>query len=172
MSSASDNLVVGKIGAPYGVKGWVKINSFTQHPQDIFDYLPWQLGNDQSIEVDQWRVQNKGLVAKIVGIDDRNQADLIKNQEIMVAAESLPVLEDDFYWKDIIGMRVETTQGYALGIVKQMFETGANDVMVVKANLNDAFAQKERLIPFVYDQVVINVDTDTKKVIVDWEPAF
>jgi 16S rRNA processing protein RimM len=172
MSSASEQLVVGKIGAPHGVKGWVKINSFTQHPQDIFDYLPWQLGNNQTIEVDQWRQQSRGLVAKIIGIDSREAADLIKNLDILVSTSVLPELEDDIYWKDIIGMQVETKQGYQLGVVKQLFETGANDVMIVTANSNDAFAQKERLIPFVYDQVVLEINKDAKTVIVNWDPAF
>lgn len=172
MSSASDELVVGKIGAPYGVKGWVKINSFTQHPQDIFDYVPWRLGHDQQVEVELWRVQSKALVAKLVGVNSRDAADLIKNLDITVPASSLPRLDDDIYWKDIIGMTVENTHGYSLGVVVQMFETGANDVMIVRANPNDAFAQKERLVPFVYDKVVTRIDTNDNRIIVDWDPAF
>lgn len=176
MSSASETLIIGKIGAPYGVKGWVKINSFTQNKESIFDYAPWKIsfeqGADQTIEVDQWRYQSKSLVAKLIGVDCRNSAELIKNASINIDSSQLPELENDYYWKDLIGMKVITQSGYDMGIVKDMFETGANDVMLVKANINDAFGQKERLLPFLYDSVVLNVDKQGKTITVDWDPAF
>lgn len=176
MSSASDTLVIGKIGAPYGVKGWVKINSFTQNKDSIFDYTPWSLnmqsGGNQTLTVDQWRYHSNTLVAKINGIDDRDAADLVKNAEISIQSSQLPALDNDFYWKDLIGMQVVTDKGYNMGVVKDMFETGANDVMLVKAKINDAFGQKERLLPFLYDNVVLNVDRDGKTITVDWDPAF
>ncbi|MFC3120818.1 ribosome maturation factor RimM [Agaribacter flavus] len=172
MSSASGKLVVGKIGAPNGVLGWVKINSFTQHPTDIFDYIPWFLGDSRQIKVDQWRTHGKALVAKLVGIDSRNDAELIKNLEISVEESQLPELDDGFYWKDLIGMQVVTSKGYNLGTIKQMFETGANDVMTIKANDNDAFGQTERLLPFIYDEVVLEVNKADNTVTVDWDPGF
>ncbi|WP_395341738.1 ribosome maturation factor RimM [Ningiella sp. W23] len=175
MSVASDTLIVGKIGAPHGVKGWVKINSFTQNAENIFDYAPWQLGageKTKTIKVDQWRQHNKALVAKLVGVESRDDAELIKNLDISIPASQLPELENDFYWKDLIGMQVMTTKGYDLGKVKELFETGSNDVMTVKANPNDAFGQKERLLPFIYDEVVIEVDKQANTIKVDWDPAF
>jgi 16S rRNA processing protein RimM len=176
MSNASDTLIIGKIGAPYGVKGWVKVNSFTQNKDSIFDYAPWHVshssGGDQIIKVDQWRVHSKSLVAKLEGVDDRNAAELIKNADISIQSSQLPELDNDFYWKDLIGMQVVTDKGYDMGVVKDMFETGSNDVMLVKAKINDAFGQKERLLPFLYDNVVLNVDKDGKTITVDWDPAF
>ncbi len=175
MSVASDTLIVGKIGAPYGVKGWVKINSFTQNAESIFDYEPWQLGTNQklqNVQVDQWRFHGKALVAKLVNVDTREDADLIKNLDISIASSTLPELENDFYWKDLIGMQVVTEQGYEMGTVKELFETGSNDVMMVKAKPNDAFGQKERLLPFIYDQVVLEVDKQGNTIKVDWDPAF
>jgi len=176
MSSASEKLVIGKIGAPYGVKGWVKINSFTQNKDSIFDYAPWSIdigqANNKEIKVDQWRYHAKSLVAKLDGVDDRNAAELIKNADISISASQLPELDNDYYWKDLIGMQVVNKDGYNMGIVKDMFETGANDVMLVKAKINDAFGQKERLLPFLYDSVVINVDKDGETITVDWDPAF
>lgn len=174
--SASDKLIVGKIGSPHGVQGWVKINSFTQEKNNIFDYSPWLLssgaGNEKLIEVDQWRVHSSSLVAKLKGIDDRNSADLIKNANISIQTSQLPELEDGYYWKDLLGMQVKTESGYDMGLVKDMFETGANDVMLVKANVNDAFGQKERLIPFLFDNVVIEVNRQSNTILVDWDPAF
>lgn len=176
MSSASDILIIGSIGASYGVKGWVKINSFTQNKDSIFDYAPWTIklenGADQVVKIEQWRYHAKSLVAKLEGVEDRNAAELIKNAKISIESSQLPELDDDFYWKDIIGMQVVTNKGYELGVVKDMFETGANDVMLVKAKVNDAFGQKERLLPFLYDSVVLNVNKDGKIITVDWDPAF
>lgn len=176
MSSASENLVIGKIGAPYGVKGWVKINSFTQNADSIFDYAPWTImlgqGQSKSINVDQWRFQGKSLVAKLEGVEDRDAAELIKNAEVSISSSQLPELDTDHYWKDLIGMQVVTDKGYDMGTIKDMFETGANDVMLVKAKINDAFGQKERLLPFLYDSVVLEVNKDGNTITVDWDPAF
>ena len=174
MSQASDTLVVGKIGAPYGVKGWVKITSYTDELAGIFEYSPWLLGSDETeYQIDQWRTHNKGVVAKLVGVETRDDAEAIKNLEISIKAEQLPQLaDDDFYWRDLVGMQVVTVEGYDLGTVKELFETGANDVMLVKANPNDAFGQKERMLPYLYDQVIKEVDKQAKTIKVDWDPGF
>lgn len=174
MSNASETLIVGKIGAPYGVKGWVKINAYTEQLSGIFDYSPWYLGSDgKEYQVDQWKTHNKGLVAKLVGIDDRDQAEMVKNLDIAISAEQLPALADgEYYWRELIGMEVVNNQGYRLGTVKELFETGANDVMLVQANHNDAFGQKERLIPYLPEQVIVEVNKDDNSIKVDWDPAF
>ena len=173
MSLASDKVIVGKIGAPYGVKGWVKINSYTETPEGIFDYAPWFLGDEKEYQIDQWRPHGKSLVAKIVGVDSRDDAERIKNLDININASQLPDLGDEgVYWRELTGMQVVTTQGYDLGVVKEVFNTGANDVIHVKANVGDAFGQKERLLPFVFDEVVQEVDKEAKIIKVDWDPGF
>lgn len=174
MSQASDTLIVGKIGAPYGVKGWVKITSYTDNIEGIFDYQPWFVGNDgKECQIDHWRTHNKGVVAKLVGVETRDEAEAIKNLEISIKAEQLPQLADDeFYWRELVGMKVVTEQGYDLGVVKELFETGANDVMLVKANANDAFGQKERMLPYLYDQVIKEVNKESGTITVEWDPGF
>lgn len=173
MSQASDKVVVGKIGAPYGVKGWVKINAYTDTPEGIFEYSPWIVGDSREYQIDQWRPNGKALVAKLVGIDSRDDAESIKNLDIHILSQQLPELGDDeFYWRELTGMQVVTTQGYNLGVVKDVFNTGSNDVLSVKAKVNDAFGQKERLIPFVFDSVVQSVDKPGKVITVDWDPGF
>ncbi|MCE1699839.1 ribosome maturation factor RimM, partial [Enterobacter hormaechei] len=90
-----------------------------------------------------------------------------------VDSNKLPELENgDYYWKDLIGCQVINTVGYNLGIVDDMMETGSNDVMVIKANLKDAFGIKERLVPFLDGQVIKKVDLATKTIEVDWDPGF
>lgn len=174
MSHASETLVVGKIGAPYGVKGWVKITSYTEQLDGIFAYAPWFLGEQmQSAEIDQWRAHNNGVIAKLVGVESRDDAERIKNLTISIKAEQLPQLADnEFYWRELIGMQVVTEKGYSLGVVKELFETGANDVLLVKANSNDAFGQNERLLPYLPEQVIKHIDKQGNTITVIWDPAF
>lgn len=169
-------IILGKIGAVYGIKGWLKIHSYTEEPEAIFDYSPWILnlgGNKQNVEVSEWRRHNNGLIAKFSDINDRNDAQLRTGAEIIVADEQLPELpEGEFYWRDLIGMDVVNEQGYNFGKVTDIMETGSNDVLVVKANRNDAFGKKERLIPYLEDQVIKSVSLDNKQIDVDWDPGF
>lgn len=176
MENSTNTLVVGNIGAPHGIRGWVRINSYTEELEGIYEYSPWLIsvqGEVKEYKVTSWKPQSKGMIAKLEGIDTRNDAELLKNADITVSAELLPQLqEDDFYWRDLIGLKVMTEAGYDMGTVEQMFETGANDVMLVKANLKDAFGAKQRMIPYLYDQVVKKVDLQAKSIIVDWDPGF
>jgi 16S rRNA processing protein RimM len=173
---ASETVTLGKVGAPYGVKGWFKVTSYTEELDGIFDYSPWLLlqgGEVKEYTVEHWKHHNKSLVAKLEGVDDRDAAEAIKNLEISVDSAVLPQLdEDEFYWRELIGMTVVNTKGYDFGKIEQMFETGANDVMVVKANVKDAFGQKQRMIPYLYEQVVLDVDREARTVTVDWDPGF
>ena len=169
-------ITLGKVGAVYGIKGWLKIHSFTDETDAILDYFPWslKLGNKiQTVKITDWRKHNKGLIVKVQGIDDRDIAQALVGSEIIINELALPELpQGDFYWRDLIGMSVVTTQGYDLGVVSEMMETGANDVLVVKANLNDGFGQKERLIPYILEQVVDSVSAENKQICVDWDPGF
>ncbi len=176
VNNVEQQVTLGKVGAVYGIKGWLKIHSFTDDSEAILDYFPWslKLGDKISaVEVTDWRRHNNGLIVKIAGFDDREQAQRLVGSEILVSRESLPELpEGEFYWRDLMGMNVVTTNGYDLGVVSDMMETGANDVLVVKANRNDAFGKKERLIPYLDEQVIKSVCLNTKKINVDWDPGF
>jgi 16S rRNA processing protein RimM len=171
-----NQIILGKVGAVYGIKGWLKIHSFTDELEAILDYFPWslKLGNKtQTVEVTDWRKHNKGLIVKVGKIDDRDEAQALVGSDILTSEASLPDLpQGEFYWRDLIGMSVLTTKGYDLGVVSDMMETGANDVLVVKANLNDGFSKKERLIPYLFEEVVESVSIDKKQICVDWDPGF
>jgi len=170
------DVTLGKVGAVYGIKGWLKIHSFTDDQEAILDYFPWslKLGNKiQSVEITDWRKHNNGLVVKVAGIDDRDVAQKLVGSEIFVSEDALSDLpEGEFYWRDLIGMTVVTDKGYDLGQVSDIMETGANDVLVVKANLKDGFGKKERLIPYLMDQVILSISTENKQICVDWDPGF
>ncbi|CCN35521.1 16S rRNA-processing protein RimM [Vibrio nigripulchritudo ATCC 27043] len=176
MSEQGDKIVVGKFGASYGIRGWLKVFSYTDNAESIFDYSPWfikQKGEWVECKVESWKRHNKGMVCKLEGLDIREEAHLLTNFEIAINPASLPELsEDEFYWRELFGMQVVTTKGYNLGEVVDLLETGSNDVLVVKANLKDAFGQKERLIPFLEEQVIKQVDRSAQRIEVDWDPGF
>lgn len=112
-------------------------------------------GEWQSIELENWRYHNHEIIVKLKGVDDREAAQILANVEIGVDLSVFPELEEgDYYWHDLIGCTVVNLEGYTMGTVTEMMETGSNDVLVVKANTKDAFGKQERLIPFLYEQVV------------------
>ncbi len=171
-----DLVVLGKFGAVYGINGWLKVISYTDIPEGIFDYTPWQIqsqGKWQPVQISSWKRHSNGLIAKLEGVSDRDQAQIFVNAEIAVTQASLPALDDgEFYWKDLMGLTVVNEAGYDLGVVDDIMETGSNDVLVVKANRTDAFGKKERLIPFLTDSVIKIVDKTQGRIIVDWDPDF
>jgi 16S rRNA processing protein RimM len=176
VSTEEKQIILGKVGAVYGIKGWLKIHSFTDETEAILDYFPWSLklgNNTQTVDITDWRKHNKVLIVKVAGIDDRDDAQALVGSEILTNEAALPELsQDDFYWRDLIGMSVVTNKGYDLGVVTDMMETGANDVLVVKANLKDGFSKKERLIPYLFEQVIESVSIENKQICVDWDPGF
>ncbi|WP_017445456.1 ribosome maturation factor RimM [Gayadomonas joobiniege] len=178
MSSAvpDKTITLGQLGAVYGVKGWLKVNSYTENPEDIFSYNPWTVGKGklwQNIKIIEWRRHNKGLIVKLEGLDVREKAQLLTGLDIVVEPEQLPELEaGEYYWRDLVGLTVVNQKGYNMGVVKSLLETGSNDVLVVQANHNDAFGMSERLIPMVEQQVIQSVDLTNKVITVDWDADF
>lgn len=171
----SEQIVVGRIGAVYGVKGWLKVQSFTDDPESIFEYSPWLLSQktEREMKVVEWRRHNNGLIARLEGISDRDEAARLTGADICITADELPALADDeFYWRDLIGMRVVNSNGYDMGVVEQIMPTASNDVLVVKANSNDGFGKSERLIPFIQSEYVTAVDKEAKQIQVEWPSDF
>jgi 16S rRNA processing protein RimM len=163
-------VIVGTIGAPHGVRGWVRINSFTEPADNLFAYpLLMAHGNGwQPVEIEQVQQRGAGFIAKIVGIEDRDQAALITNLKLAVLREDLPDLEDENYWTDVIGLEVYNEAGILLGKVDDIFETGANAVLVVK----NVGTGKEHLIPYVPDMYVQEIDIPAGTMRVTWDPEF
>lgn len=173
-------MVVGKITAVFGIKGWVKVHSYTESPEDFFTFTHWYIQvakrvsgiNWQLIEFDNWRHHGKGLIAHIKNCDDRDIAQGYCQKEIAVDKTQLPELsEDDFYWSELVNMQVVTQANEILGVVKQMFETGANDVMIVSPS-KESIDNTERLIPWVIDEVVLQVSRENRTIQVDWQPDY
>lgn len=155
---------MGRIAAPFGVLGWVKVQPFSEEIDGLLDFPVWHLGRGaqwREVKVLEAHVQGKILVARLPGCNDRDAAAALKGLEVAVPREALPqAAENEYYWSDLIGMDVENAQGVALGKVADMMGTGANDVLVVEG-------ERERLIPFVR-QVVLEVDLNARRLRVDW----
>ncbi|HYW03837.1 MAG TPA: ribosome maturation factor RimM [Gammaproteobacteria bacterium] len=162
-------VVLGRVAGLFGVHGWVKVHSDTQPRENILEYPVWQLGDAggwQARRLIEGRVHGKGIVAQLEGCDDRATAAALLGTRIAVGRDELPPLADgEYYWTDLEGLRVRTASGRELGTVDRLMETGANDVLVVRG-------ERERLIPFLPDRVVTDVDLEAGVMVVDWDPDF
>jgi 16S rRNA processing protein RimM len=169
MSGERKRIVIGKVGGPFGVKGWIKLLSWTDPREEIAEYSPWQLKLREGWkdwEVEEFRPHGKGLAAKLVGLDDRDQAAALMGAEIAVWRDQLGETEPgQYYWADLVGLEVRHAGGQSFGRVEGLMATGNNDVLVVKG-------ERERLIPFIQDQVIKGVDLGAGVITVDWDPDF
>jgi 16S rRNA processing protein RimM len=167
--SGDDDINVGKISGVFGIKGWLKIFSYTEPRDNILSYKLWLLKKDnqvKTIKVINGRLQGKSVVAQLDGIDSREQAELLVGHQIDITRQQLPKPEqDEYYWTDLLGLDVENTDSVHLGKVDSLFETGANDVLIV-------IGERERAIPFVIGQTVKSVDLESRKIVVDWDADF
>ena len=166
MSIPANLIDMGYIANAFGIQGWVKIKTATEYSDSLDGYTQVYLklkdGTVLSKKIEKSFARDGVFHAKLAGVDNRDAAFALKGTIIAVDREEFPALdEDEFYWVDLIGLNVINVQGESLGIVKDLLETGANDVSVAKLE------QEERLIPFVA-QYVVKVDMQNKQIIVDW----
>lgn len=169
-SQREDRLVpLGRIVGVHGVRGEIKLESWTDPRRAIFGYQPWCLRGsqgEQSIRGAQGREAGHGLVASLPGIADREQARALIGAEILVRRAQLPPpAPGEYYWVDLEGLAVETVSGQPLGSVRRVLPTGANEVLEVQG-------ERLRLIPFVLERYVLSIDLDAGRMVVDWDPDF
>jgi len=168
MDEKDDLVVMGRVVAPYGVFGWLKIVPDTEEFDGLLDYKTWWIGKDsdwRELKVESAKTHNDVLVVKLQGIEDRDAAVACKGKQIAVPRASLPKLKgDEYYWSDLIGLTVKNQQDVDFGKITDVFATGANDVIVTTGD-------KERLIPYIA-QVILEVDLDAKTMLVDWDADF
>ncbi len=160
-------LVLGRISGIYGVRGWVKIFSETEPRENILTYSPWYLGEALTPRtIVEGKRHGRTLIARLAGCEYRDQAGELMGLEIAIRRDQLPAPSaDEFYWADLEGLTVETLDGTRLGRVSRLFDTPANDVVVVAG-------ERERLIPFLWDYVIKDVDFEGGIMRVDWDPDF
>ena len=161
-------VTMGTCGAPYGVKGWLRVGSFTEPRPAIFELQPWWVevrGERRAFKVEYWRESGRHLLAKLEGFENPESVTAIKGAAIEVERDCLPApAVDEYYWCDLLGLEVRTLDGEFLGLVSELFETGSNDVMVV--------GPERHLVPFVVGQVVEEVDFENGAIRVDWDLSY
>ena len=163
-------VIMGRVASAFGIRGWVKIQPFSEYVDSLLDYEVWYLGQEQGpwreTKVTQVEARDKTLAAQFPGCMDRNAAEKLKGMLIAVPRSSLPVQEEDeYYWADLIGLAVVNGAGEILGVVGELLETGANDVLVVKGSGPDI------LIPFL-SSVIGEVDMKARTIRVDWSADY
>jgi 16S rRNA processing protein RimM len=175
MARQAQETVIGQITSVFGVKGWLKVYSYTDPREGILDYRNWTLvhnGQRLPVKVEEGRRQGQSVVVSLKGVGDRDIARSYCGSDITVPTQDLPDLpEGEYYWHELEGLTVVTTENECLGCVDHLIETGSNDVLVVHAT-DLSIDQRERLIPYLPDQVVRMVSLDEAKMIVEWDPEF
>lgn len=170
MKDTGRRILLGRVVGAFGVRGEIKLESWTEPRSAIFRYQPWILkspaGREWELAGAKGRESGKHLIAVFPGITDRDMVEALHGTEISVTRSALPPPKaDEYYWVDLEGLRVVTVDGVALGTVSHLFSTGSNDVMMV-------IGERERLVPFVQPDYVKSVDFDKGEIVVDWDPEF
>ena len=165
MNNQDDEFIlVASVGKPVGLKGWAKVNSFTRPPENLFNFKNFFLevdGVKGNINIDKFSKSGKNYILKVESLDSIEEIERLKNKEIFIKSEDLPKLkENEFYWKDLIGMEVRQIDGTVIGVVVEIIETGSDDVLVVEKN------NKKELIPFNFGEIIKEVSDNS--IIVDW----
>lgn len=172
---------MARVGAPFGIKGWLKLQVFTQTPDSLDAYATWLLKSDgkgnadwEEFELEDFSVNAKGVIAKLKGCDDRTAAEKLVRRDIGIPREALDETgEGEIFWFDLIGCDVVNTAGESFGIVETLLETGANDVLVVRnVKISGRGGESgEMLIPYI-EEVVVKVDREAKRITVNWSGEF
>lgn len=171
MSDHSRRILLGRVLGAFGIRGEAKLESWTEPRAAIFRYQPWIVrdpqGREREVSGVRGRESGKFLIASFPEVADRDTVEAMRGTEIYVPRSVLPPPKDgEYYWVDLEGLRVVTTQGVSLGTVSHLFATGANDVLVARDD------ERERMIPFVIPRFVLSVDFEANLVTVDWDPDF
>jgi len=157
-------VILGRITAPYGVKGWVRVRPYTAETGSLLRYRSWWLSHGElweEQEVVQSRVHSASVVAQLLGCEDRDKATTLRGRQVAVPRSALPAAgENEYYWTDLLGLKVVNVEGHDLGHVVRIVETGANDVLVVQG-------ERERWLPFIA-AVIQDVDLANCVIRVDW----
>ena len=158
-------ILIGQVSGCFGVKGWLKIFSYSDPRENITTYENWIIDGEVYPSI-QSKKNGKLIVAKLNGIDDKESAQTFIGKNIEIESQQLADLNDQqFYWRDLLGLNVSNKEGIDFGTLKSMLETGANDVMIVQGrNKGD----RERLVPFIMGNTVIKISIENKTVLVDW----
>lgn len=169
MDSDTDWIVVGRFGRPHGIKGFVTVVSFTDPRDNVMRYTEWhaKIKNQwQPITLIQHEVNQKHILVQVEGYNDRELVAQLTNTDIAVRREQLPALPPgEYYWHELVGMRVINPEGLLYGTVTDILSTGANDVLVV-------VGERRHLIPYLLGTCILGIDDSERTITADWDMDF
>lgn len=169
LKADGDYISLGKIGAVYGIKGWLRIQSYAALPEQIISYQPWYLWQNNQWKpttVIDFKPHGKSFIAKLPGCSDRETAKTYTGKTIAIHREQLPSLaNNEYYWRDLEGLTVVTKEGENLGKSTQLFDTGSNDVLVVQG-------EHEYLIPYLWGKNILAIDLEKQTITIDWDVSL
>lgn len=176
-ADSADRVQLGRITGTYGLQGWVKVHSDTSPRENITTYKRWwleQSGQSRQVVVKSGRPQGKTIVAQLEGVGSVEEASALVGADISVERTAMPALADgEYYWTDLTGVHVRTLDGVDVGPVVRLFETGANDVVVVADRRPGVEgSNREVLVPWLVPDVITEVDLERRVITVDWDPDF
>jgi len=165
----TDWVVVGRFCRPHGIKGFIRVLSFTEPRDNLLNFTPWYIKQRQGwqpIERFNDEITHKHILTQVKGYVQREDVAALTNCEIAVPRDLLPTLDaDEHYWHELMGMQVVHVNSEVLGEVSEIMMTGSNDVLVVEGT-------ERYLIPFLVDEVIKSVDKTTRVITVDWDLDF
>jgi 16S rRNA processing protein RimM len=180
-SEPDKRIVLGKVTGYFGVRGWVKLYSYTEPIDNIVRYNSLLIklkGDWQNITLDEGKAHGKGVVAHFTGYDTRDDVAQLLGAELAINSEFLkPLGKNDFYWHDLIGLQVRNLEGIVFGQVRQIIETAAHDVLLIQPEQQHEQKGTENkpgdiLIPFVLEHYIIKVDINNGFILVEWQPEW
>jgi 16S rRNA processing protein RimM len=174
MAVPEDLVLLGYVSGAFGVQGWVRIKPYSAEAEALLTARTWWLDKPELRDVDvmQAKVHGDEVVARLVGVADRDAAEALKGASVQVRRSHFPVLDDgEFYWVDLIGLAVANERGEVLGVVADLMDNGAHPILRVAPPAQDGKPRPEMLIPFV-DQFVKTVDQAERRITVDWEADY
>ena len=162
-------IIIGRLGRPYGIKGWIHAFAESDQADSLLKYSPIYIDNGagwKELEIDQKKAHGKSFILHVKGMDTPEEVRRLTSKHVAITKSQLSRLEEDeYYWADLIGLNVVGVDGVQFGQVKELVRTGPHEVLVVEG-------VSRHLIPFLLDKYVMKVDLAKKEIIVDWDPEF
>ena len=172
MRSSDRKILLGKLGKPHGVKGFLYIHYYGEDPNILYDYEGLLLDDGTAVKVDKLLLQKDRVILKFLETNSRNDAEKLRYKELFIKEDSLPVLENNqAYYFELEGLNVKNLDNVDLGRVKEILETNANDVLVIEPT-KSSVDEKERLVPYVKNNVVKEINKIDKTILIDWSEDY
>lgn len=172
---SGDRVVLGRVLGAFGIQGWIRVKPFTESFEGLAEQSTWTLsrtGLERDVVVEEWKPHGASLLAKVKGIDDRDDAEAVRGADVTVSRENLPQADEgEYYWSDLIGLAVRNERGVDLGVVAGLIAAPAHDVLCVESSAVGGDGKREQLIPFV-EPIVKGVDLGNRTVTVEWEADY